>query len=149
MNELIDQAIARITALQGASAVIACIVMLGYALKMISGFKNKYIPLVSFAVGPPLTMILVGWPEPGNMAPNLRWPEAAAWVTSFIQGFLFACIAWISHAKILRRFIDDKIPALNPGRTMDTSTATETVTTPEAQSTVKAETKITTDTTNP
>ena len=123
MTELIDQLILQVITLKGPSAIVVFIIMLGYAAKMVPRFPNKCIPVVSFIIGPLLTPVLVGWPTPGSMDPGLRWPEAAAWVTSIVQGHLLACIAWISHAKILRKFIDDKIPALNPGLVVARSTS--------------------------
>ena len=110
--ETLEQFIVQITSLHGPTAVVFCIIMAGYALKMVPVFPNRFIPLVSFLLGPPLTLFLVAWPTTGSMEPGIRWPEIAAWVTSVIQGFLLACLAWVSHAKVLRTLIDDKIPAL-------------------------------------
>lgn len=117
VGELIQTTIKEITSLQGPPAVIITIIFVGYALKMIPSFPNRFIPLVSFALGPLLTLVLVGWPTSGTMAPGLRWPEIAAWMTAIIQGFLLACAAWLSHAKVLRAVIDDKVPALKRGNT--------------------------------
>lgn len=124
--ELLQKFIIQVTTLQGPTAVVFFIIMLGYALKMVPDFPNRFIPLISFMVGPPLTLILVAWPSVGSMEPGIRWPEVAAWATSLIQGFLLACLAWISHAKVLRKLIDEKIPALTPGRQVESATASET-----------------------
>jgi len=110
--ELLEKFIVQITGLRGPTAVVFCIVFVGYALKMVPTFPNRFIPLVSFCLGPPLTLFLVCWPTPGSMEPGVRWPEIAAWTTLIIQGFLLSCVAWVSHAKILRQLFDDKIPAL-------------------------------------
>ena len=77
------------------------------------------------------------------MAPGLRWPETAAWLTALVQGLLLACLAWVMHAKFLSKWIDDKIPALNPGRTVDTTTATELRTTEAGTQQATLETKVT------
>lgn len=113
MTDMIDHYISQIVTLKGPSAVVVYLVMIGYALKMFPSFPNKHIPLVNFMVGPILTMFIVDWPTSGNMPPGVRFPEIAAWLTAVLQGLLLACIAWISHAKLLRKYIDDKVPALN------------------------------------
>lgn len=113
MTDLIDSFISQIVTLKGPSAVVVFLVMLGYALKMIPKFPNQHIPLVNFLVGPVLTLFLVDFPNPGTMPPGVHYPDIAAWLTSFQQGFLLACLAWISHAKVLKVWIDDKVPALN------------------------------------
>lgn len=110
--QLLEEFIVQITGLRGPTAVVFCIVFVGYVLKM-SPVPNRFIPLVSFVLGPPLTLFLVAWPTPGSMEPGVRWPEVAAWTTLVIQGFLLAVLAWLSHAQILRKLIDDKIPALS------------------------------------
>ena len=112
--EMLDKFITDFTSPHGPKAVVIFIIFLGYALKMWKRFPNRCIPLVSFIVGPPLAVLLVQWPTAGRMDPGLLWPDVAAWITALIQGFLLACSAWILHAKILRQFVDDKIPALQP-----------------------------------
>lgn len=110
--ELLEQFIAQITTLRGPPAVVITIIFVGYFAKMCPWIENKWIPLISFVLGPVLTLLIVGWPTTDTMAPGVRWPEIAAWATSIIQGFLLSCLAWASHAKVLRQLIDDKIPAL-------------------------------------
>ena len=140
IKELIDQLIAEVTTLKGPSLVVVFIIFIGYALKM-SRFPNRCIPLVSFVIGPLLTPIMISWPEPGNMPNGVRWPEAAAWAQIVVMGFLLACIAWILHGKVLRKLIDDKVPALNPGRETNTKVAAETKTTDTGtEQTIKEET---------
>ena len=121
MTEIIDPLINYVTTLNGPSSVIVFLVMLGYVLKMLPWFPNKHIPLSNFIVGPVLTLFLVDWPSPETMPPAVRFPETAAWLTAIQRGFLLACVAWISHAKILRGLIDDKVPALNPDKITDTT----------------------------
>jgi hypothetical protein len=114
MTEMLDSLILQVTTLKGPSAVVVFIIMLGYALKMVPKFPNKYIPLASFVIGPVLTLILVGPPGTGTLSPNLFWPDLAAHVSCLVTGFLLSCVAWIMHAKFLRKMIDDKVPELNP-----------------------------------
>lgn len=128
ISEMLDEMILQVTRLQGPSAVVVFVIMLGYACKMIQGFPNRYIPLVSFVTGPVLTLILVGPPGTGQMPPNLFWPDLAAYTSCLVTGFLLSCLAWIMHAKFLRKWIDDKVPALNPGRTTATTEVKQTST---------------------
>lgn len=114
ITEPFDALILFFVSVKGPSAVVVFLIMLGYALKMIPWFPNRYIPLVNFAVGPMLTPVLVTWPQPGDMPAGVRWPEIAAWATILVMGFLLACVAWITHAKVLRQLIDNKVPALQP-----------------------------------
>lgn len=118
MTDTLDPFINQITTLRGPTAVVVYIIMAGYALKMVPRFPNRVIPLVSFLLGPALGVLLVSWPTPEKIAPDVRFPDLAAWATAVMQGFLLACLAWISHAKVLRKLIDDKIPALRTGDTV-------------------------------
>lgn len=146
MTEMLDQFILQITTLKGPSAVVVFLVMFGYALKMTPMVVNRYIPLINFILGPILTIFIVDFPTPGSMPPGVRYPEIAAWLTSILTGFLLACLAWISHAQILRKWIDDKVPALNPDKTMDKKTVSEEST--NADGTAKIEQTMTTTTTD-
>mgnify|MGYP000384882049 CR=1 FL=1 len=145
ISEMLDEMILQVTRLQGPSAVVVFVIMLGYACKMIQGFPNRYIPLVSFVAGPALTLILVGPPGTEQMPPNLFWPDLAAYTSCLVTGFLLSCLAWIMHAKVLRKWIDDKVPALNPGRTVEKTEEVKTVTDAagEVQSQHTAEQKVT------
>jgi hypothetical protein len=120
ITEPFDALILFFVSLKGPSAVVVFLIMLGYILKMVPRFPNRFIPCVNVLAGMALTPILVSWPQPGDMPPGVRWPEAAAWTTVFITGFLLACVAWISHAKVLRKIIDDKVPALQQAKTEET-----------------------------
>lgn len=123
MTEMLDQLILQVTQLKGPSAVVVFIIMFCYMLKMWRLFPNRFIPIVGAILGPILTLILVGPPGTGSLAPNLFWPDLAAHVSCIVTGFLLFCVAWIMHAKFLRKLIDDKVPELNPGRVVSTSTS--------------------------
>jgi hypothetical protein len=125
MTETLDNLILEIVTLRGPTAVVVFLVMLGYILKMTGAFPNKYIPLVNFIVGPILTVFIVDWPTPGSMPHGIRYPDVASWLTALQTGFLLSCLAWLSHAQILRRLIDDKIPALNKDQKVDTNMSTD------------------------
>jgi hypothetical protein len=146
MTDLIDKLIVEVTTLKGPSAVVVFIIMFGYVLKMVPNFPNRYIPLVSFILGPLLTPMMVTWPQPGSMPEGVRWPEVTAWATVIVMGELLACLAWISHAQVLRKFIDNKIPALNPGRTVDLKVDSKSMSTEDTQQLVKTEIEITKET---
>lgn len=125
MIDTLNPFIEQIVTLKGPTAVVVFLIMLGYALKL-TRFPNKRIPLVNFITGAILSPILVAWPNPGSMDFGLRFPEIAAWFTSIITGFLLACVAWISHAKVLRKLIDEKSPILTPNRTTEKKVEIET-----------------------
>lgn len=146
MIDTLNPFIEQVTTLKGPMVVVVFLIMLGYALKMIDSFPNRYIPFVNFVLGALLAPILVAWPTPGNMEPSLRFPELASWFTSTITGFLLACVAWITHTKFLRKFIDDKIPAMNPGRTVDETKVEEIRVDEEGAHKTVTEEKVTVDT---
>lgn len=125
MTQALDPFILQIVTLKGPTAVVVFLVMLGYAAKMIPWIQNKYIPLINFAVGPILSVLLVAWPTTGSMEPGIRFPDVAAWFTVLQTGFLLACLAWITHAQVLRKWIDEKIPALTEGKSVDTKVEIE------------------------
>ncbi len=147
VGELISEAIREVTTLNGPPAVVATLIFSGYALKMIQAFPNRFIPMVNAMIAPVLTLVLVGWPTPDTMAPGLRWPELAAWLTALVQSLLLLCMSWVLHDRILRKVIDDKVAAWNPGRetsevkqevSTSTPTGTETVSTVTQQTTDKS-----------
>lgn len=117
MTEMLDPFILQVVTLRGPSAIVVFLIMLGYALKMFPAIPNRFIPLVNFVAGPALAVFLLPWPATGMIDPGLRYPDVAAWLMLIMTGFLLACIAWMLHAKFLRKFIDEKIPALKTGNT--------------------------------
>jgi hypothetical protein len=145
IKELIDAMITELTTLKGPSLVVVFIILAGYALKMIPRFPNKFIPLVSFCIGPLLAPVMVSWPNSGDMPPGVRWPEAAAWAQVIVMGFLLACCAWILHGKVLRKLIDEKIPALTPGRKVEQTKSVETASDAGGAKTITTEEKKTID----
>lgn len=73
-------------------------IALGYILKTIPAFNNKYIPLVVVAVCTFGFMLIA--PEPGE----IKW---RIWIVrNFIIGFIIGFVAWTFHAQILRRWVD-------------------------------------------
>lgn len=146
MIDTLNPFIEQVTTLKGPMVLVVFLIMLGYALKMAPNFPNRFIPFVNFIMGAALSPILVKWPAPGSMDSDLKFPELAAWFTSIITGFLLACVAWITHTKFLRKFIDDKIPAMNPGRTVDETKVEETRVDEEGAQKTVTEEKVTVDT---
>lgn len=145
MIDTLNPFIEQVTTLKGPSLLVVFLIMLGYALKMFRQFENRGIPFVNFTVGALLCPLIVAWPTPGSMEPDLRFPELAAWISSTINGFLLACIAWVTHTKFLRKFIDDKIPAMNPGRTEEKTKTVEVTSDQEGEKKTTKEEKVTVD----
>lgn len=117
MNPLdaLDPFINQLTTLRGPKQIIVFLVMFGYLLKMIKRVPNIIIPIINcFLLGPFLSVILLGWPTNGEIEPAVRYPEIAAWSQAYQKGLLLGCIAWISHGLVLKRFIDEKVPAWKP-----------------------------------
>lgn len=143
-GELISEAIREVTDLRGPPAVVVALIFNGYFFKMVPRFPNRLIPLVNAMLAPVLTFTLVGWPTPDTMAPGLRWPELAAWITAGVQSLLLLCMAWVLHTRVLRLIIDNKVPALNPGRATESNTVVaETTSEDGTEKITKEETKIT------
>lgn len=100
--------------LDGPLLLIAFLLMLGYALKLMpeTWFPNDRIPLAIMGVGPVLSLFLVGYSEPGKMPPNIPFPEAAALIQALCRGFILSAFTWMFHAAALKRmekFIASKL----------------------------------------
>lgn len=110
LNPLIEA----LTKLHGPPLVIVFLIVNGYMLKMTKVFPNRFIPLVNAILAPALTILLVEWPDKEQTwMLKVKWPAIAAWATSLLQGTLYNFIAWVGHAKFLRKWIDDKVPAMS------------------------------------
>lgn len=109
--EIMNQLIEELFKLKGPQLVVVFLIMLGYLLKMLPKFPNRYIPFINIGVAGLLSPFLVAWPSPQNMDHDIRYIEIAAWMQSIISGFLLGIVAWICHAKFLKKFVDEKIPA--------------------------------------
>lgn len=94
MSDITELLTGVINYLQAAPAVVLVVValnLLGLVLKK-TPLPNVLIPWVLIAVGILLTTMLAPLPEGRN--PVLRLA---------VLGFLFACLAWLFHAALLRR----------------------------------------------
>lgn len=110
--DVLDPIINQLISLKGPKQIIVFLIMFGYLLKMIPSFPNVLIPIANcFVLGPALSVLLLGWPTNGEIAPTVRYPEIAAWAQAYQTGLLLGCIAWISHGLILRKVIDEKVSA--------------------------------------
>lgn len=110
--DMIDPLIQQFTTLSGTRLVIVFLVMAGYMMKMIPKVPNRWIPILNcFLIGPALSVLLVGWPANGDIAPDVRFPEVAAWVQAYVKGLLLGVIAWLAHGMVLKRFVDEKVEA--------------------------------------
>ena len=76
-------------------------IALGYVLKTIPAFNNKFIPLIVVCfctVG----FMLIAPARPADMALRI-------WLArNFIIGFIIGFAAWTLHAQLLRRLVDPK-----------------------------------------
>ena len=103
MNELVklnDQ-------LMGAPAgvlVIFLSIALGYLLKGISVFQNRFIPLAVVIASTTLFMLLA--PERDAATPLRIWLTR-----NFIIGFILGFVAWATH-KLIFQHVEDKVPGL-------------------------------------
>ena len=77
-------------------------IALGYLLKTIPGFNNKWIPLVVVVVGT-AGFMLAAPSRPADMALRIYL------VRNFLIGFVIGFAAWTFHAQVLKRLIDSKI----------------------------------------
>lgn len=94
INDLVGQiAKAPITLL-----LILALVIVGYVLKSIESIPNKFIPLILMALGA-VAMAFLG--DTGAVNPETRYPVAVL----AVQGVIFAFVAWLLHAQILKRFM--------------------------------------------
>lgn len=116
--EIINQLIEELFKLKGPQLVVVFLIMTGYLLKMIPKFPNRYIPFINIGVAGILSPFLVAWPSPQSMDHDIRYIEIAAWLQSIISGFLLGIVAWICHAKLLKKYVDDKIPAWNKDKSV-------------------------------
>lgn len=90
--------------------IIAVLIVLGGALKVVSAFPNKYIPIAVLLCGS-LGNAMLGDLESVKAA---RHPLAVL----ALQGFIFGFAAWTLHHFLLRRF--EKFIPLLAGKTGDT-----------------------------
>lgn len=104
--EAFDQALAfgqgvvsRLTKLDPANLVWLLAIVLGYVLKFVSIFPNKFIPLASFVFT--VSSYVVMTAEPGQ-------PLREFWI-SLVLGILFWGFAWGLHKAILSKRIDRKL----------------------------------------
>jgi flagellar biosynthesis protein FliR len=82
--------------------VAAFAIALGYLLKTLPFFNNKYIPLFVVVFCTVAFMLIA----PAKAADT----SARVWlVRNFIIGFIIGFAAWMFHAQLLRRFVDPKL----------------------------------------
>jgi len=96
--------------LKAALLVVVAVVIIGYLLKLIPKWNNDNIPWVVIPSSILLYGILCVPPASSfdTVSDSLRYL-----VTTAILGALVGLIAWGLHARILKRILDAKIPALN------------------------------------
>lgn len=116
--ELISPMLDYMTSWHGPPLVIMFLIVNGYMLKMVRVFPNRFIPLVNMGLSVVLTVFVVNWPDPAETwMVKVKWPAIAAWATVLMQGLLFNFAAWALHAKLLRKWIDEKVPGMSESAT--------------------------------
>lgn len=77
-------------------------IALGYLLKTIAAFPNKYIPLV-VVVFCTVGFLIIAPARPADMALRIYLGR------NFLIGFIIGFLAWTFHAQILKRWVDPKL----------------------------------------
>ena len=93
-------------------------IALGYFLKTLPTFDNKYIPLVVVSLCT-LGFMLIAPDRAADL------PARIYHTRNFILGFIIGCAAWTFHAQLLRRFIDPKLFPPEPDPTAHKPTMEE------------------------
>jgi hypothetical protein len=111
--EMLDSFLLEVLKLEGPKLLAVFLIVLGYGLKFIPRFPNKYIPAVILLLGTALAPFLLAWPQPGELDPGLRYAGVAAWIQTLLAGFLVGALSWLLHTKFLRKYIDEKVNGNN------------------------------------
>lgn len=97
--DVIGQIVGRLTKLDPANLVWLLAIILGYVLKWVSVFPNRFIPVVSLVIT--VCSYFVMSAEPGQ--------PLKKFVTDVVLGILFWGFAWGLHAAVLKKWIDEKL----------------------------------------
>lgn len=106
MNTTIETAKQSLNGLANAPLVLSVtlgLVVLGWLLKAIPAFPNKYIPAVVVVVGGTLGFFIVPMQGPGDWAFQVSNPEVADVIRRVCIGTTLGLVAWILHRIALRR----------------------------------------------
>lgn len=77
-------------------------ISLGYLLKTIAAFPNRYIPLVVVAFCT-IGFLIIAPARPADMELRIYLGR------NFLIGFIIGFLAWTFHAQILKRWVDPKL----------------------------------------
>ena len=110
---MLDQLLLEVLKLEGPKLLAVFLIVLGYGLKAIPMFPNRFIPAFVLLLGTALGPVLLAWPQSTEQDSGLKFADIAAWLQILIAGFLVGALSWALHEKLLKKWIDDKIPALN------------------------------------
>ena len=108
-NELTDQIILEVLSLKGPKLLMVSLVLLGYLLKSVPKFPNRWIPRTIIATGGLLSPLFIPLPSHGSIDPGLCCPEPTCWASVVMTGFILGGASWLLHAKLLKKLIDDKV----------------------------------------
>lgn len=127
MMDLINPILNSITGMNGEALVVFILIINGYLFKEMTFFPNEWIPRLNFLLAPILCILVVQWPDPSDTwMQKVKFPMAAAWAHTLMKGVALFFVAWVLHNKVLKVFIDDKVPAMNPGMTKESKKVEET-----------------------
>ena len=108
-HELADEFLIELLALKGPSLLLVFLMMLGYGLKVFPWIDNKHIPLCIVLGGGMLSLLFIPLQPTKSIDPGLCCPEATQWASVLITGNLLGALAWLLHAKLLKKWIDEKV----------------------------------------
>jgi len=129
MNPLeeLDRLLLQISTLNGPTLLIFTLWMVGYFFKIVPMINNKWIPLITFVAALGMTPFLVIWPDVGQQGLTVKFPGISAWIQTFDRGILYWAVSWVTHQKVLKKYIDDKLNGVlnGNGKTQEARGAVE------------------------
>ena len=81
---------------------IVALMCLGYLLKYTEQVRNQFIPLVLWGVAITVTPYMLA------LTPGMTYSHAI--VEGFLRGTVYTVIAWTLHNKLLKKYLDPKLP---------------------------------------
>ena len=125
--DIINGVVDFIGKLSAPALLFVTLIIMGYGLKLLPVFPNRLIPLAT------LTVPMAVYPIIGNRGlvnSDFDSSSKVLWAMA-MQGLIIGFAAWVSHRKVLKRLIDDKVNgALNPEHKEKKATPPETAPTP-------------------
>ncbi len=108
-HDMTDAALLEVLQLKGPSLLLAGLLLLGYGAKLCPWVQNKFIPLIVVCGGGALGWLFIPMPPTQDINPGLCCTEATEWASVFVTGLLVGALAWLLHATLLKKWIDEKL----------------------------------------